>query len=69
MEKQRKRVRALGILTSSGMWCEEKLAKQKRMTGEGENSPENMESSKLNGAGVQGSNKHSHMLNAVDKSI
>lgn len=39
------------------------------MTGEGENSPENMESSKLNEAGVQESNKHSHMLNAVDKSI
>lgn len=37
------------------------------MTGEGENSPENMESS--NEAGVQESNKHSHMLNAVDKSI
>lgn len=27
--KQRKRVRALGVLTSSSMWCEEKLAKQK----------------------------------------
>ena len=30
MEKQRKgRGRALGILTSSGVWFEEKLAKQK----------------------------------------
>lgn len=29
MEKQRKRVQALGILTSSGMLCEEKRAKQK----------------------------------------
>lgn len=44
-------------------------SKAERMTGEGENSPENMESSKLNEAGVQESNKHSHMLNAVDKSI
>ena len=53
------------------MGCEEKLAKQtERMTGEGEKNQENMDSSKSNGGGgVQGSDKDSNMLNAVDKSI